>query len=614
MNHMSPQAATSHLTPDAWQRANRHLVRKAIAEFSHELLLAPRKLAATARAGWHAFELVGDRPDVVYRFDAQTMALRHWRIDPASLRRSVGGRDLPLDALGFIIEFKEALGIRQQMLPVYLEEISSTLQGAAYKLCNARFTSAELVDADFQDVEAAMTEGHPGFVANNGRLGFDANDYRAYAPETGNAFQLVWLAAHKDAAHFACSADLDYQRLLAEELGKTTLRRFESQLKAEGLDPAEYVLMPVHPWQWFNKLSINFAADIAERRIVCLGLGEDHYRAQQSIRTYFNMSDPRRRYVKTSLSILNMGFMRGLSPYYMSGTPAINDWIKALVASDATLRDYEFGVLREVASVGFRNRHIEAGVEGDTPYKKMLSCLWRESPLPQLRQGERLMSMTALLHVDVQGESVLAHLIRRSGLTARDWLRSYLRAYLAPLLHCFYAHQLVFMPHGENIILVMKDHVPVRAILKDIAEECAILDPNARLPGLVQRIAIEMPHEKKLLGIFIDVFDGFLRHMGQVLADAQCCDEEDFWDAVAECALDHQREHPALKAAFEAHDLFAPQFLHSCLNRLQLNDNSHMLNLLDPAGGLKMAGHLPNPLAGRRHRVARVQAEAAEAA
>ncbi|XQF94019.1 IucA/IucC family C-terminal-domain containing protein (plasmid) [Pseudoalteromonas espejiana] len=28
------------------------------------------------------------------------------------------------------------------------------------------------------------------------------------------------------------------------------------------------------------------------------------------------------------------------------------------------------------------------------------------------------------------------------------WLQSYFNAYLIPLVHCFYAHKLVFMPHG----------------------------------------------------------------------------------------------------------------------------------------------------------------------
>ncbi|MDI1279312.1 IucA/IucC family protein [Methylobacter sp.] len=63
-------------------------------------------------------------------------------------------------------------------------------------------------------------------------------------------------------------------------------------------------------------------AGIAARHLVCLGFVEDVYLAQQSIRTFFNTSHPHKRYVKTALSILNMGFMLGLSPYYMSTTPA----------------------------------------------------------------------------------------------------------------------------------------------------------------------------------------------------------------------------------------------------------------------------------------------------
>ena len=126
------------------------------------------------------------------------MALRHWRIDAASISKRVAGVEKPLDALLFIIEFKDALGIKPELLPVYLDEISSTLYGAAYKQHKAAPSSAELADADFQTIESSMAEGHPGFVANNGRLGFDAADYRSYAPEAGSRFALVWLAVHRE--------------------------------------------------------------------------------------------------------------------------------------------------------------------------------------------------------------------------------------------------------------------------------------------------------------------------------------------------------------------------------------------------------------------------------
>nr|WP_297352803.1 IucA/IucC family siderophore biosynthesis protein [uncultured Caldimonas sp.] len=592
-----PAWATQHLQPDVWAHVNRHLVRKAICEFSHELVLAPERTGRASRQGFDAYRLPVPESDVEYRFDAQPMALRHWRIDAASIRKLAGDEERPLDALEFVLEFKEVLGLKQELLPVYLDEISSTLYGAAYKHTKGNPTSAELADADYQTLEASMTEGHPGFVANNGRLGFDALDYPAYTPEAGARFEVVWLAVHREHATFASTSDLPYEQLLAEELGESNVRRFEQRLQEIGADPADYVFMPTHPWQWFNKLAIGFAAEIAQRHIVCLGYSEDRYAAQQSIRTYFNVDRPHRRYVKTSLSILNMGFMRGLSPYYMSGTPAINEWLRERLKDDPWLRANGFAMLHEVASVGYRNRYYEAATPRTNPYRRMLSALWRESPLTLLRGQERLMTMTALLHVDHEGQALLPELIRRSGRTATDWLQRYLRAYLAPLLHCFYAHDLVFMPHGENLILVLDGHTPVRAILKDIAEETALLDKNAQLPGLAQRMVVDVPEDYKLLGIFIDVFDGYFRHLSQILVDNDCCSEDEFWSLVAACVADYQAERPDLQHKFERYDMFAPEFLHSCLNRLQLSNNQQMVDLGDQASSLKMAGMLTNPIA-----------------
>ena len=245
-----------------------------------------------------------------------------------------------------------------------------------------------------------------------------------------------------------------------------------------GADPADYVYLPVHPWQWENKTSITFAADIAQRHIIHLGSSDDDYQPQQSIRTFFNRSQPSRNYVKTALSVLNMGFMRGLSPTYMAATPAINDWVYGLVENDLVLKRYGFSVLREIAAAGYHNQYYEAATEKTSPYRKMLSALWRESPVPTLEPGERLATMASLLHVDRHGSSLAAALIRASGLAPTDWLRAYIDAYLIPLLHSFYAYELVFMPHGENLILVLRDAIPIRVIMKDIAEEIAVIEPG----------------------------------------------------------------------------------------------------------------------------------------
>ncbi|MFD7179972.1 IucA/IucC family protein [Streptomyces sp. NPDC059904] len=590
---MTLSDAVTHLSPERWAEANRLLVRKALAEFTHERLLAPESL------GDDRYSVRSDDGATEYRFTARRLRLDHWQVFADSISRHRGGTELPLSALEFLIELKTSLGLSDAILPVYLEEISSTLSGTCYKLAKTPVTAASLaLDGSFQEIETGMTEGHPCFVANNGRLGFGVHEYLSYAPETASPIRLVWLAATRERAAFTAGTGLDYESHLRAELGEETLARFAATLTDQGLDPDDYLLIPVHPWQWWNKLSVTFAAEVAQRHLVLLGEGDDEYLAQQSIRTFFNASHPERHYVKTALSVINMGFMRGLSASYMEATPAINDWLAQLIENDEVLKATGLSIIRERAAVGYRHLEYEAATDRYSPYRKMLAALWRESPVPSLADGERLATMASLLHVDADGRSFAAALVERSGLTPAEWLRPYLRSYLTPLLHSFYAYDLVYMPHGENVILVLgEDGTVQRAIFKDIAEEIAVMDPDAVLPPGVDRIRVEVPDDQKLLSVFTDVFDCFFRFLAANLVTEGVLDEDTFWQAVADCVRDYQESAPQLADKFRQYDMFAPEFTLSCLNRLQLRNNEQMVDLADPAGALQLIGTLPNPIA-----------------
>ena len=227
----------------------------------------------------------------------------------------------------------------------------------------------------------------------------------------------------------------------------------------------------------------------------------------------------------------------------------------------------------------------------------MLASLWRESPIPNTKPGQQLMTMAAFLHVDHEGVAFLPELIKASGVSPDNWLRNYFKAYLSPLIHCFYNYELVFMPHGENLILVLENHSPVKVFMKDITEEVSILSSNIILPENIGRIYDEVPDNIKLLSIFIDVFDGFFRFMAQILLDHMEQSEVHFWKLVAECITDYQERHPHLADKFEYYDLFVPEFQLSCLNRLQLKNNKTMVDLDNPVAQLQFQGNLKNPIA-----------------
>lgn len=591
---LKPELASAQLNPKTWATINRLLLKKALAEFSHEKLLKPKPVSATSQ--WQRFEVAGDNGESVYSFEAEVLPLDHWLIKADSIEHRLNGQKAELAILPFILSFAQTLNIKKEMLATYLEELSGALLSSAWKLERNAPNARDLVEGDFQLYERTMSEGHPTFVANNGRMGFGVDDYHAYAPEVGAPVKLLWLAAHKDKMSFAACEGFEYQSLIESELDVSLRDRFNQIIRDKGLTPEDYQWIPVHPWQWQNKLVHVFAEEIAHHRLFCLGYSDDSYQAQQSIRTFYNLNHNSKHYVKVALSILNMGFVRGLSTYYMRTTPAINQWVYDLVHQDSFIQSTGFTVLREVAAGGYNIDLYDNDAVGDTPYKKMLAALWRESPGHLLKPGQKTMTMAALLHVDDDGNALVSELIAASGLAADVWLELYFNAYLVPLMHLFYRYKLVSMPHGENLILVMQNNIPVRAILKDIGEEVVLLNSDLTLPEDVQRMKVTVPPETEILSIFTDVFDCFFRYLSAILYEQMGFMPERFWQLVAECVHRYQKRHPELAELFAEHDLFAPEFTLSCLNRLQLGNHKQMLDLTDPAGSLQFAGNLQNPL------------------
>lgn len=585
-----PTQHIKHLTKENWNKANSLLLKKTLSEFAHELLIVP------ASKGEKLYSIASPDNTAEYTFEASILALNHWSIAIESIKKTKNGIESPLRLLEFIIEFKDHLGIGESLLPTYLEEITSTLYSTAYKIANEKYNSKDLLELDYQKIEHAMTEGHPCFVANSGKNGFNIDDFATFSPEANAPVQLLWLAGHRSKATFTAIQELDYQKVLQQELDAETILRFENVLKSQNLNIDDYYFFPVHPWQWSNKLALIFAPDIAENHLVCLGYGEDEYSAQQSIRTFFNISSPEKFYAKTALSVINMGFMRGLSPYYMESTPAITEWVANLVENDAYLQQKGFTLLGEVATLGYRNFLYEP-LGRSIPHNKMLATLWRESPIPKLSKNQKIMTMAALLHVDQSGNSFVRELIKESGISAKLWIKSYLDAYLSPLLHCFYEHEMVFMPHGENLILVLENHIPVKAIMKDITEEVMVFNGEIPLPEKVKRIHIDMKEPLKILCIFNDVFQFYFRFLSAILSESKTLSEEDFWSCVADCIAQYQEDQPHLKEQFKKYDLFATEFDSCCLNRLQLRNNKQMLDLADPIDSLQFVGKLKNPVA-----------------
>lgn len=583
------------LNPIIWETVNRNYITKSIAELMHEKLAQPKALQTLTDGTTH-FLLNTDTEEIYYTFTAQQRYLDYWHIDKTSLRKIVNGQEVPLNnAPAFYTELQETFGIKPFTLAHFVEETLNTLYADAYIYQRGRLTAQELANADYQTIEHQM-DGHPWATINKGRIGFNHTDQGKYAPESAQKTKLAWLAVHKSRANFQSLNTITDFSHYNEELSIKKVDDFNKILLNKKLKPVDFLFIPVHEWQWNNKIVLQLSHDIAQNYIVPLDLGDDEYMCQNSIRTFFNVSNPKKHYVKTAISILNTSIFRGLSPKKLAIAPRVTQWAKDMLWGDSYLKSTGVVLLGEVATVSYNHPQYNKIPNSPYQYQEFLGAIWRESAENYLNDGESIMTMASLLYVDNDGKSMVEALIEKSGLTAQAWLKSYLDAYLKPILRIFYKHAFFFSPHGENTILVMKNGTPVRIIIKDFVEEIVLTEEaKQKLPTDLTNVLREIDDELAPLFILSGIFDAVFRYLSNIFHSYAGLHEKEFWKLVANTILDFQNGNPDLTSKFSKFDLFVPEFTRVCINRVRLLTHGYSESTDVPVP--ELIGTLENPLA-----------------
>jgi siderophore synthetase component len=595
----SPLFSPPELNPEAWARASGRLLAKLLGEFAYEEIIEPVLAGAQ---GTCQYTLTLDQGQIL-AFRARRGAYGSWQVDPRSVTCAETGHSVgePFqDPLRFVTLARRLLAIDGGTLGHLLRELTATIAADA-ALDHPALSAERLADLGYAELEGHQT-GHPWIVLNKGRVGFSAADTARWAPESRTAARLPWIAVSTRLAAYRGTGAVATRDLLYEiELDRPVRAAFDAALRERGLDPADYLYLPVHPWQWDEVLLPLYAPAIAEGAIVPLPTDGDLRLPQQSIRTFLNVDHPQRHTVKLPLSILNTLVWRGLPTRRTLAAPAVTAWVQGLHGADPFLRD-ETGVilLGEVASVTVEHPLYDRLPEAPYQFKELLGAIWRE-PLPnRLAPGERARTLAALLHTDPRGRAFTAELVARSGLDPEEWLRRLFGALLPPLLHFLYRYGTVFSPHGENAIVVFDEgDVPVRLAIKDFVDDVNVsaldLPEHDTMPQDVREILLT--EEPGFLTQFIHsgLFVGVFRYLAPLCEAQLGVPEEAFWWLVRAEILRHQARFPELKERFEVFDLLTPRIERLCLNRNRLHLDGYRDRAERPHAAVH--GTVPNPLA-----------------
>lgn len=550
-----------------WAKAQRNLLAKAISELAYEEVIFPAW--SEKKSAWLLSLASGEG----YSFQGSKRAWGNITVDPETVRRTADGSHSPeISIFQFISDARAEIGMAPADMAWYLRDLQNTsIADAQLMRLNAGTTVCTLADLPEIDLHARL-EGHPKAVTSKGRLGWGQDDFEAYAPEFGKAFQLIWLAVTRNGTIQALAEDLSEPALLRAALDACEEQHLQQILSRKGLAASDVTLVPVHPWQWQNVVTQWFAEDLAAGRIIFLGAFGDRFRAQPSLRTLSNIDRADGFDIKLSLSILNTSCYRGIPGRYIPIGPRLSDWLVELVEGDPFLsRTHRTLVLREVAGLQVRNTTFDLIDAVPYRYHEGLGAIWRERLDSKLEGDEHAVMLSALHHRDCNGCPLVAEYVARSGLTSADWFARLFDEITVPLYHFLCRHGVSFIAHGQNISVVLRGWAPSALVVKDFQGDLDLVDqPFEELESLDQDIRDILPRKRPEVivhniqtGHFVTVF----RFISEAAAACDLIDEATFYSLLAGRLRAYQRDYPELTERFRLFDLFAPKIPRVCLNK-----------------------------------------------
>jgi 3,4-dihydroxybenzoyl-citryl-spermidine/N-citryl-spermidine--spermidine ligase len=400
-----------------------------------------------------------------YRCRASFGAFGRVRIQPHSIEMQSESGGWHAATLASIVRGLPGTGITRSRL---LREMEETIALCRWNETN--IPNRNRRGMSFVELEAALDEGHPYHPCFKARSGFTTKDHWSYGPEAMRPFRLAWtMHARSDVRQRLPDDETTFWR---RELGDDTWRDVERRRKDKQLDWEDFVLVPMHPWQW-QHLKGNAAEDlIAGGRIHFLGEFGDRYLASQSLRTLHNLDRPFAASIKLPLDVVNTSSRRIFDPHSVCTAPVLSEWIGAIVEGDDAFRDrYPLIILKEYAGILAEHEGVLSG---------QIGAIFRQSAVTGLKPGECVIPFNALMMLEADGKPFVHPWIEKFGLA--PWLERLIDVAVRPVWHLLVHHGLAVEAHGQNMLLVHRDGWPERLILRDFHESVEFSRPFLREP------------------------------------------------------------------------------------------------------------------------------------
>lgn len=353
-------------------------------------------------------------------------------------------------------------------------------------------------------LEQALWHGHPFHPFAKSIEGFSADDVERFAPERGKCFQLRWIIAEPDVGTAAWRD------------GPTEKRMRTLLANLSGLSEriiGERILIPAHPWQAERLANAPVFAQLAAQGRVLLTLPSGmSMQPTSSVRTVFAPGAD--IFLKLPIEARITNFARTNPREHLARSMAAS---RALGAVRDHIAACGFDMLDEPAAMWIDHPELDA----------MTGVILREAPAreafvlagllePSARDGR---PMLEVMGCDLSAPS-----------DGGNWLSAYVQKVILPPLRLFARTGISVEAHGQNSLLALEKHHPVRLIVRDLE---GISIDRARFlqvaPALDLDPCVCWPSEGARERLFYYLVSNHLNHVIATVARMAGIPETELW-------------------------------------------------------------------------------------
>ncbi|CAM3811770.1 IucA/IucC family protein [Aeromicrobium ponti] len=326
--------------------------------------------------------------------------------------------------------------------------------------------------------EQCVVEGHPLHPGAKTKYGLNVEEVIKYSPEWGAAPKVALAAVSKDYCQTTSVDDNTVTAWLYKEY-EGLRSAVEKTLYDKRLNPDQFELIPIHPWQFDHTLRTLYKEEITENKVIPIS---DFRIPTQSLVSFRSLAPIQERgqkkhHIKTAVNVQTTSAVRTVSPNSVENGPVLSK-----ILSRIQERENHFGgsfvVLQERAGIYFQPFNQDLPEEDQWKLQANLASILRENPENHMKENKEVPMPAAALLAEspISGKTIAIELIEELAShyqlsileeAASLFIQRYAEMSLPGFLTLMVRYGISLEGHMQNSVSVFRNGEPVRILLRD---------------------------------------------------------------------------------------------------------------------------------------------------